>query len=324
MKPEITVVIPTHNRPELFQLTLRTVLAQHDVDLEVVVVDDGSTGDIVADGTDLNDPRVRVVRHSRPLGVSTARNHGADEAAGAWLAFCDDDDLWAPDKLARQLAAAAASGCRWAYGGAVRIDSTLAVIGGTPPPDPEDLVRRAPSWNLMPGGASNAIVHAGTFRAAGGWDPSLVNLADWDLWTRLAREGRPACVHRPLVGYRIHSGNASGDTPLILREARALDGRYGARLDYGELHHYLAWVHLRAGRRLPAVAHLARATGRGHLRGVARTIGGLVRSRVARRLPFVSPRAGTERSAWLAEADTWIAPLRVTREERVPDVSHAS
>lgn len=309
MKPEISVVIPTHDRRELFQLTLRTVLAQRDVDLEVVVVDDGSTEDIAAASMHLNDPRIRVVRHSRPLGVSTARNHGAEQAAGAWLAFCDDDDLWAPDKLVRQLAAAAGSRRRWAYGGAVRVDSTLAIISGNPPPSPEELIRRIPSWNLMPGGSSNAIVRADAFRAAGGWDATLVNLADWDLWARLAQGGLPACTTAPLVGYRIHNGNASGDTQLVLREARMLDGRYGARIDYGELHHYIAWVCLRSGRRRPAIVHFARAAASGQIRGAARSVIGLARAQAARLLPPRQART-RQQSAWIAEAEKWIAPVR--------------
>ncbi|HEX6207479.1 MAG TPA: glycosyltransferase family 2 protein, partial [Actinomycetota bacterium] len=106
MTPEISAIVPTHNRAGLLTTTLRTVLWQRDVSLEVVVVDDGSS-DATADLVEgLGDPRVRLVRHDAPRGVSTARNRGASEARGDWLAFCDDDDLWAPDKLARQLAAA--------------------------------------------------------------------------------------------------------------------------------------------------------------------------------------------------------------------------
>jgi glycosyltransferase involved in cell wall biosynthesis len=310
VKPDITVVVPTHNRWHLLPLTLRAILGQRNVNFEVVVVDDGSSEKATGRVAELDDARVRVIRHGHPSGVSTARNDGADEAAGEWLAFCDDDDLWAPDKLARQLAAASDSGRTWCYGGAVRIDSTLRIMGGTPPPRPEEVARRMPSWNVMPGGSSNVIVRADTFRSAGRWDAGLINLADWDLWARLARHGPPACVAAPLVGYRIHLGNASADTELVLREARVLDGRYGARLNYGELHHYLAWVCLRSGRRGPAVAHLARAAARGQVRGVARTVVGLVPRRAANRVAALRPRPPIERSAWLAEAETWIAPLR--------------
>jgi glycosyltransferase involved in cell wall biosynthesis len=100
---DVTVVIPTHNRKELLDRTLRSVLAQEDVDLSVVVVDDGS-----ADGTEafvqaLADPRVSVVRHPEARGVSAARNTGIARATTTWLAFVDDDDLWAPTKLRAQL-----------------------------------------------------------------------------------------------------------------------------------------------------------------------------------------------------------------------------
>jgi glycosyltransferase involved in cell wall biosynthesis len=305
--PEVTVVVPTHNRRDLLPLTLRTVLGQRDVDLEVIVVDDGSTDDTPAVVTGLGDRRVRLLRHDRPTGVSTARNHGADEAAGAWLAFCDDDDLWAPDKLTRQLAAAARAARFWSYGGAVRIDRALRIMGGTSPPPPEQLAARLPRWNLMPGGSSNVIVRAEAFSEAGRWDPALVNLADWDLWIRLSRAGLPACVAEPLVGYRIHPSNASANTALVLAEARRMDGRYGNRTDYGELHHYLAWVCLRSGRRWPALGHFARAAAYGQVFGVAGSLTGLVRGRMRRRVGL--PRPNGDRG-WRDRAEAWLAELR--------------
>jgi glycosyltransferase involved in cell wall biosynthesis len=307
MRPEITAIIPTHNRRDLLQLTLRTVLGQRDVDLEVLVVDDGSTDDTAAVVTGLGDRRIRLIRHHRPTGVSTARNHGAEEANGEWLAFCDDDDLWAPDKLARQLAAAARAGRAWSYGGAVRINRALRIMGGTPPPVPERLAERLPSWNLVPGGSSNVIVRAEVFTQAGCWDPALVNLADWDLWIRLNRLGPPACVSEPLVGYRIHPSNASANTALILAEARLMDGRYGNRTDYGELHYYLAWVCLRSGRRRPAAAHFAQAAARGQVSSVVRSLAGLARGRLRQRFGRLRPDAD---GAWRNRAEAWLADLR--------------
>lgn len=310
MTPEISAVVPTHNRAGLLRTTLRTVLWQRDVSMEVLVVDDGSSDETAAVVERLGDPRIRLLRHDTPKGVTTARNRGAAEARGAWLAFCDDDDLWAPDKLARQLAAAREDDRSWAYGGAVHVSLDLRVLSVKPPPSPGQLVRALPAWSLMPGGSSNVVVRADTFHAAGGWDPSLINLADWDLWARLAREGPPAWAPEPVVGYRIHPGNASADTGLILREADLLDGRYGAPLDYGKLHHYLAWVYLRSGRRRPAVSHLARAAARGQVARVARTLMMLGGRRVARWVPALEPREKAPHRAWRAEAETWLARLR--------------
>src|SRR3954469_4879731 len=113
----VSVVVPTRNRSRLLAATLRSVLRQRAVDLEVIVVDEGSTDDTGAVIAGLRDPRIRIVRHDVPRGVSRARNRGAEEARGDWVAFVDDDDLWAPDKLARQVQAALAAGRDWVYTG---------------------------------------------------------------------------------------------------------------------------------------------------------------------------------------------------------------
>jgi glycosyltransferase involved in cell wall biosynthesis len=316
-EPEITAVIPTHNRADLLATTLRTVLWQQDVSVEVIVVDDGSRdpAETAATVGAFHDPRVRLVRHETPQGVCTARNHGADEARGPWLAFTDDDDLWAPDKLSSQLAAARTAGRAWSYGGAVHVSADLRLLTAKPAPAPEQLLAALPGWSQVPGGSSNVIVEAAAFEAAGCWDETLVNLADWDLWARLAQQGPPACVDRPLVGYRIHQGNASGDVDLILREARVLDERYGGVLEYGELHHYLGWVHLRSGRTRPALRQFARAAARGQVRDVGRVLVDLARRRLARRLPSLQPKPDQLQSALLAEAEDWIRTLREARAD---------
>ena len=137
--PLVSVVVPSYNRAALLQRTLRAILAQQITDLEVVVVDDGST-DETARTLAAADPRVAVIRHQQPAGVSAARNRGIAAARGEWIAFCDDDDLWSPHKLIRQLEAAEGVGAGWAYAGDVNIDERLQILSGGPPPDPEAAV----------------------------------------------------------------------------------------------------------------------------------------------------------------------------------------
>jgi glycosyltransferase involved in cell wall biosynthesis len=310
VKPEITVIIPTHNRRDLLPLTLRTVLDQQNVALDVVVVDDGSSDDTSALVAHWPDRRVRLIRHERPAGVSASRNRGVQAATGEWVAFCDDDDVWAPRKLALQLAAARETRREWCYAVAVLIDRDLAIIGLKVPPAPEHLVARLPHWNQMPGGSSNVIVRTALFQHAGGWDPRLVNLADWDLWIRLARSGVPACDPALLVGYRVHAGNASANTRLILNEAQLIEKRYGEAVDYGELHHYLAWIHLRAGRSRAALPHLARAAVRGEWAGVTRTIAAAAERRLGRPLLRAPNQEADRRAQRKAEAEAWLGPLR--------------
>ena len=118
----ISIVIPTRDRPKLLLETLHYVLRQCEVELEVLVVDDGSTERVAETILELADSRVRVLRNDAAKGVSAARNRGIDEAQGDWVAFSDDDDLWAPHKLEMQLASASEYRSDWAYGGAVAIN----------------------------------------------------------------------------------------------------------------------------------------------------------------------------------------------------------
>ena len=307
---DVSVVVPTHDRRRLLEQTLRSILWQREVDLEVIVVDDGSsdgTADMVAG---LGDARVRLVRHDTPHGVAAARNRGIAEAAGGWLAFCDDDDLWAPDKLARQLQAAHQTGRSWVYTGEVRIDLQQRIIGGpSPPPPPERVARRMPHWNLVPGGCSSVMATEAALATAGWFDTGLRNLADWDLWIRLARTSPPAWVPSLLVGYRIHGDNASRDTQLIAAEADILDRRNGVAVDRGELEHYLGVLCLRSGRQRDALRHIAAAARHGKVLPAGKMVMWMAQERLPLPLLHAMRRRQVSRDPWTAEAQAWLDQL---------------
>jgi glycosyltransferase involved in cell wall biosynthesis len=308
---DISVVIPTHDRTILLEHTLRSVLGQVGVDLEVVVVDDGSAADVEQMLRPLKDRRVRVVRNEVAQGVSEARNRGIEETSGNWVAFVDDDDLWAPDKLHHQIHALHETGRLWAYAGSVKIDLRGAIVGGRPPHDPELVARHIKRWNLVSGGCSSVIVDRSTLRSAGGFDQGLVNLADWDLWIRVAEHGPPASVPSPVVAYRVHPGNSSSDLSLIRAEMTQMEGRYGEKVDWGAFHHYLAWVALRSGNRSAGVANLLRAAAHGEGVSVMRDVVAVLRAKSERRFPrWISPSA-RERAdrSWRASAESWLGSL---------------
>lgn len=100
LPPIFSVVVPTRDRPALLADAVGAALAQRTTGIEVVVVDDGSAEPVPP----FDDPRVRVVRLDEPCGPSGARNAGIDAAAGRYLAFLDDDDLWTADRLDLALA----------------------------------------------------------------------------------------------------------------------------------------------------------------------------------------------------------------------------
>lgn len=109
--PLVTVVIPTYNRSSFVRRALASVQAQKYTRWEAVVVDDRSTDDTrhVVQAMAAEDARVRYLANTRERGPGGARNHGILRAEGEMVAFLDSDDLWDPDKLARQVALAAAN-----------------------------------------------------------------------------------------------------------------------------------------------------------------------------------------------------------------------
>jgi len=336
--PTVSVVVPTHNRARLLPLTLHTVLRQQEVALEVIVIDDGSSEDIGRTVRELDDPRVRLLRHDTPQGVSVARNHGVAKAQGRWIAFLDDDDLWAPDKLTRQVHAASQEDAGWVYAGAVNVTEDLRLLGGAPPAEPDEVVATLPRANLVPGGCSGVIVRRDVL-PHDPFDPSLGTCADWDLWIRLSRLARPAGVTQPLVGYRVHGHNMSLDTSRTISELAAIEARYGGPVDRGRFYRHLARVSLRAGRHRSASRYYFQAATEDRnyrsgdflpdlfevVQGVGRSVsnriaGALTTAPPARRLSRPGRRYATQ-WAWVEQARPWIDELAAYRS-RLLDPPH--
>ncbi|MDL5159003.1 glycosyltransferase family 2 protein [Actinomycetospora termitidis] len=222
----VTVVIPTHARRDLVLRTVASVLAQRDCDVGVVVVDDGSR-----DGTSealrtLDDPRVTVLRHEQARRVNAARNTGVAIVTTPWVAFCDDDDVWAPDKLAAQLdALAAEETARWACVGAAHVNPTGTILRRVDPPATGDVLTDLARRNVIPGGGSGVLAATDLVRAVGGFDERFQSLSDWDLWLRLAARSPVVSVPRHLVAYLVHSDSLIHDPARTLRELHLLEAK---------------------------------------------------------------------------------------------------
>ena len=98
MNPKISVVIPTYNREDKVRKAIESALAQSFTDLEVIVVDDGSSDDTGQAFSETFGDRIRYYFQANQ-GASVARNKGIEEARGEWIAFLDSDDVWEKEKL---------------------------------------------------------------------------------------------------------------------------------------------------------------------------------------------------------------------------------
>ncbi|HZP88611.1 MAG TPA: glycosyltransferase family A protein [Burkholderiales bacterium] len=280
--PSVTVVIPAFNAAWCVGRAIESVLAQSFREVEVLVVDDGSTDD-TAHTAGAYGPPVRVIR-KRNGGMSSARNAGIREARARYIAFLDADDRWLPGKLARQVKlleenpdivfCAAVALLEDPHGRAMGQWACCQGAQG-------DLATIFANHSAVAGGASSVLARREAVLAVDGFDESLAGAEDTDFWIRLAALGAFRCVEEPLlvVLRRIDSVSRNLDhmragSLAMTRKNRHLLGpeRRGAfwrHVYAGILCDYAKWEH-REGRSARAIAHLLEALcrspfGRGRL-----------------------------------------------------------
>jgi glycosyltransferase involved in cell wall biosynthesis len=258
--PDVSVVIPTHNRWPVVTRALRSALSQRAVTVEVVVVDDGSSDETPVRLAEYADPRVRVVRLPSPQGGAEARNAGLAECRGGWIAFLDDDDVWSPDKLRLQIDAATEAGAGFVYARAAHLREPGTVVRMHSLPDPARLASELLRINVIPAGASNVVVNASLLQALGGFDEGLDHLTDWDLWIRMSQVATAAACDEVLVGYVEHAQNryrlagdvASEEFEYLVHKHMKESADAGVSFDGAHFARGVAIGYLHAGRRARA------------------------------------------------------------------------
>jgi glycosyltransferase involved in cell wall biosynthesis len=215
--PRTSVVMPTHNRPELLGTAIASVLRQTDQDFEVVVVDDGSPDDRterLVRGS--RDARLHYIRLPAQRGVAAARNAGLSAARGSYIAFLDDDDEWLPEKLRMQTGVLAQCGREvgGVYTARLTIDSVTGSVSVTR--SAGSFFDPARSHNLIT--TSSLLVRRACLDLAGPFDEQLEVGEDYDMWIRIGLAFRFEYLDVVLVKYyqRDRSREAS-------KAARALE-----------------------------------------------------------------------------------------------------
>lgn len=280
--PGVTAVIPAYNMEAFVGRTLASALGQTYPHLEIIVVDDGSTDDTraTAEKVAAGDPRVRIVSVENG-GVAAARNHGTQLATTPYVAYLDADDLWHPDKIARQVAALSVHGhdgewaACYALSRFIGLDDRV-LANDTSSEARGDFFDRHVYRNHV-GNGSCLLVRRDAALDVGGFDSEharrgLGGLEDYDFQLKLLLKYKLELVREFLVGYRVYDGQMSDDRVRLSR-ARIM-----------MLESVLPQSKLNAARRARVLAH-ARLTGAyrelraGHLASaVARVAGSILRA----------------------------------------------
>ena len=183
--PKVSVIIPTYNRLSMVKEAVASVLAQDFEDMELTVVDDGST-DGTAEEMKRYGGRVKLIQHSENRGVSAARNRGILQARGKYIAFLDSDDLWVKGKLKIQEAFLDDNPhYPLCYTDEIWIRKGKRV-------NPMFKHAKYSGWifekclPLCIISPSSALMRRGLFEQVGDFDPGLPVCEDYDLWLRVA------------------------------------------------------------------------------------------------------------------------------------------
>jgi len=263
--PQLSIIIPTHNRPHLLPQAVRSALSQTYPDLEVIVVDDASREPVQLP----EDPRLRVIRLETGVGGAGARNIGTRAARGHWVTYLDDDDCLLPHMAEVSLAAlqeAIAEPPIAVISGMHKVNEHGEVLSTRLPPtkcpkgshfflsDPEPGRSYHTKQTLV--AERDLILHLG------GWDETFRSRVHSELFLRL----NPACtiIGLPTVTYHLlsHSGNRVSGNPqlrqesfhrLIQKHRQAFDSHSKMFADFVCRH---ALTSYQMGQRRAALSHL--------------------------------------------------------------------
>jgi glycosyltransferase involved in cell wall biosynthesis len=206
--PAVSVLMAVHNGGPFVDEAVASVLGQSDGDLELIVVDDGSTDDTPDRLAAVVDARLHVHRQAR-TGLTRALNRALALSGAALVARLDADDVALPERLARQRAFLAAHPEVGLLGTAARErDPAGALVRVVRPPVDDAALRRA-LIRANPFVHSSVMVRRELLARVGGYDERLAVAQDYDLWMRLARLTRLATLPEVLVVRRLGAGRVS-------------------------------------------------------------------------------------------------------------------
>ncbi len=213
--PLVSIVIATHNRSDLLQRAIHSLLNQTYKNIEILVVDDGSVDDTQEILKKYTDSRIHVLKNSVAKGACHARNRGIFSAKGEFITFLDDDDEFFSDRIEKMMAA---WDDKWAY-----IATGFKYITKTK--ESKRIPRKIITLNdmLFQINTGNSILtKKERLIALGGFDENLASSQDYDMWIRLNYDyGNAYCIQEVL--FSMHTEH---EKPRITMSKRKFQGHF--------------------------------------------------------------------------------------------------
>jgi glycosyltransferase involved in cell wall biosynthesis len=252
--PKVSVILPTFNRGHVVGRAVSSVLTQGFVDLELIVVDDGSLDETARVLNELHDERIIYIKLVENRGAAAARNVGLHSARGQFVAFQDSDNEWLPGKCARQIAELekAPADVGIVYTGIWRISDNNRVYV------PKSSARKKEGMLHEELLASNfvdlsaAMVRKECFLRSGLFDERLPCMQDWELWIRMSKDWRFGYIDKPFVNAYYSRDSISRDYAKLVQAWEYLLARHAE--DYARYPKTLA-------ERLSKLAHFSLLAG---------------------------------------------------------------
>jgi glycosyltransferase involved in cell wall biosynthesis len=218
---KVSVIVLTYNRAHMVTETIDSVLNQTFKDFELIVVDNESTDNTEEVIKSFTDERIRYFKHQNNGLIGVNRNYGVNKARGEYITFCDDDDLWMPEKLERQvklldlnkeLGLVYSDSYIMDENGNLGRDTLLSSLR----PLRGNVFDKLFQSNFIP--MPTVMIRREVLSKVGGFDPKYIIALDYDLWLRIAEHYPIDFTEEPLAKYRIHGGSVSRNQELAINE----------------------------------------------------------------------------------------------------------
>lgn len=230
-EPAVSVIVTTYNREELLKETIQSILNQTYTDFELIVVDNFSNYDFFKVIEEFGDARIKPFQNANNGIIAVNRNYGISKAKGRYIAFCDDDDLWKPEKLQIQIDTINSRRDVWLVcTNITRFYKTPEDISPNILKDHiitlSQLLRKNPI-------ATSSVLLRNDSRVRFNESKTIVTVEDYELWLRLFMEGYGLYfIGAPLVDYRDCTQNTSNGKNKVLLPIRRIYVLSNIKIEY--------------------------------------------------------------------------------------------